>query len=119
MPYVWPYKVYICHKKTPKPHAERHKKTTEASMENYLDELILQARLDIERAQSRLTMLSALKESMSVNETNVSVSEASRLIGISEQSIRLWLKAGKIKGHLVGGSYRIDMDSIKEVLKGN
>ena len=88
-------------------------------MENYLEELISQARLDIEQAQKRLEMLNALKDSMLENEATVSVGKASQLIGISEQSIRLWLKSGKIKGHLVGGSYRIDMDSIKEVLKGN
>ena len=53
------------------------------------------------------------------NEATVSVGKASQLIGISEQSIRLWLKSGKIKGRRVGKTYRIDMDSIKEVLKGN
>ena len=88
-------------------------------MENYLDELISQARLDIEHAQKRLEMLNALKDSMLENEATVSVGKASQLIGISEQSIRLWLKLGKIKGRRVGKTYRIDMDSIKEVLKGN
>lgn len=88
-------------------------------MENYLDELISQARLDIEHAQKRLEMLNALKDSMFENEATVSVGKASQLIGISEQSIRLWLKSGKIKGRRVGKTYRIDMDSIKEVLKGN
>lgn len=88
-------------------------------MENYLDELISQARLDIEHAQKRLEMLNALKDSMLENEATVSVGKASQLIGISEQSIRLWLKSGKIKGRRVGKNYRIDMDSIKEVLKGN
>ena len=88
-------------------------------MENYLDELISQARLDIEHAQKRLEMLNELKDSMLENEATVSVGKASQLIGISEQSIRLWLKSGKIKGHRVGKTYRIDMDSIKEVLKGN
>lgn len=88
-------------------------------MENYLDELISQARLDIEQAQKRLEMLNALKDSMLENEATVSVGKASQLIGISEQSIRLWLKSGKIKGRRVGKNYRIDMDSIKEVLKGN
>ncbi len=88
-------------------------------MENYLEELISQARLDIEQAQKRLEMLNALKDSMLENEATVSVSKASQLIGISEQSIRLWLKSGKIKGRRVGKNYKIDMDSIKEVLKGN
>lgn len=88
-------------------------------MENYLDELISQARLDIEQAQKRLEMLNALKDSMLENEATVSVGKASQLIGISEQSIRLWLKSGKIKGRRVGKNYKIDMDSIKEVLKGN
>lgn len=88
-------------------------------MENYLEELISQARLDIEHAQKRLEMLNALKDSMLENEATVSVGKASQLIGISEQSIRLWLKLGKIKGRRVGKTYRIDMDSIKEVLKGN
>ena len=88
-------------------------------MENYLDKLISQARLDIEQAQKRLEMLNALKDSMLENEATVSVGKASQLIGISEQSIRLWLKSGKIKGRRVGKNYRIDMDSIKEVLKGN
>ena len=88
-------------------------------MENYLEELISQARLDIEHAQKRLEMLNALKDSMLENEDTVSVGKASQLIGISEQSIRLWLKLGKIKGRRVGKTYRIDMDSIKEVLKGN
>lgn len=88
-------------------------------MENYLEELISQARLDIEQAQKRLEMLNALKDSMLENEATVSVGKASQLIGISEQSIRLWLKSGKIKGRRVGKNYRIDMDSIKEVLKGN
>ena len=88
-------------------------------MENYLDELISQARLDIEQAQKRLEMLNALKDSMLENEATISVGKASQLIGISEQSIRLWLKSGKIKGRRVGKNYRIDMDSIKEVLKGN
>ena len=88
-------------------------------MENYLDELISQARLDIEQAQKRLEMLNALKDSMLENEATVSVGKASQLIGISEQSIRLWLKSGKIKGRHIGKNYRIDMDSIKEVLKGN
>ena len=88
-------------------------------MENYLDELISQARLDIKHAQKRLEMLNALKDSMLENEATVSVGKASQLIGISEQSIRLWLKLGKIKGRRVGKTYRIDMDSIKEVLKGN
>lgn len=88
-------------------------------MENYLEELISQARLDIEHAQKRLEMLNALKDSMLENEATVSVGKASQLIGISEQSIRLWLKSGKIKGRRVGKNYRIDMDSIKEVLKGN
>ena len=88
-------------------------------MENYLEELISQARLDIEQAQKRLEMLNALKNSMLENEATVSVGKASQLIGISEQSIRLWLKSGKIKGRRVGKNYRIDMDSIKEVLKGN
>ena len=88
-------------------------------MENYLDELISQARLDLEHAQKRLEMLNALKDSMLENEATVSVGKASQLIGISEQSIRLWLKSGKIKGRRVGKTYRIDMDSIKEVLKGN
>ena len=64
-------------------------------------------------------MLNALKDSMLENEATVSVGKASQLIGISEQSIRLWLKSGKIKGRRVGKNYRIDMDSIKEVLKGN
>lgn len=88
-------------------------------MENYLEELISQARLDIEQAQKRLEMLNALKDSMLENEATVSVGKASQLIGISEQSIRLWLKSGKIKGRRVGKNYKIDMDSIKEVLKGN
>lgn len=88
-------------------------------MENYLEELISQARLDIEHAQKRLEMLNALKDSMLENEATVSVGKASQLIGISEQSIRLWLKSGKIKGRRVGKNYKIDMDSIKEVLKGN
>ena len=88
-------------------------------MEKYLEELISQARLDIEHAQKRLEMLNALKDSMLENEATVSVGKASQLIGISEQSIRLWLKSGKIKGRRVGKNYRIDMDSIKEVLKGN
>ena len=88
-------------------------------MENYLDELISQARLDIEQAQKRLEMLNALKDSMLENEATVSVGKASQLIGISEQSIRLWLKLGTIKGRRVGKTYKIDMDSIKEVLKGN
>ena len=88
-------------------------------MENYLEELISQARLDIEQAQKRLEMLNALKDSMLENEATVSVGKASQLIGISEQSIRLWLKSGKIKGRRVGKNYRIDLDSIKEVLKGN
>ena len=88
-------------------------------MENYLEELISQARLDIEQAQKRLEMLNALKDSMLENEATVSVGKASQLIGISEQSIRLWLKSGKIKVRRVGKTYRIDMDSIKEVLKGN
>ena len=88
-------------------------------MENYLEELISQARLDIEQAQKRLEMLNALKDSMLENEATVSVGKASQLIGISEQSIRLWLKSGKIKGRRVGKNYRIDMESIKEVLKGN
>ena len=88
-------------------------------MENYLEELISQARLDIEHAQKRLEMLNALKDSMLENEATISVSKASQLIGISEQSIRLWLKSGKRKGRRVGKTYRTDMDSKKEVLKGN
>ena len=88
-------------------------------MENYLDELISQARLDIEHAQKRLEMLNALKDSMLENEATVSVSKASQLIGISEQSIRLWLKLGKIKRRDLRKTCSIDMDSIKDVLKGN
>ena len=75
-------------------------------MENYLEELISQARLDIEHAQKRLEMLNALKDSMLENEATVSVGKASQLIGISEQSIRLWLKSGKIKGRRVGKECR-------------
>ena len=88
-------------------------------MENYLDELIVQAMQDIKEAQRRLDVLTMIKEQLASKETSVSVKEASQMIGISEQSIRLWLRSGKIKGHLVGGSYKIDMDSIKEVLAGN
>ena len=88
-------------------------------MENYLDELISQARLDIKHAQKRLEMLNALKDSMLENEATVSVGKASQLIGISEQSIRLWLKSGKIKGRRVGKAYRFERESIKEEQKGN
>ena len=51
-------------------------------MENYLEELISQARLDIEQAQKRLEMLNALKDSMLENEATVSVGKASQLIGL-------------------------------------
>ena len=74
----------------------------------------------IEASPESLTINRNLcNESLQHQETSVSVKEASQMIGISEQSIRLWLRSGKIKGHLVGGSYKIDMDSIKEVLAGN
>ena len=40
------------------------------------------------------------------------------MLGISEQSIRLWLRSGKLRGRRVGCSYMIDIDSIKEALAG-
>ena len=88
-------------------------------MEDYLDELIMQAKQDIKEAQRRLDVLLAMKERLISNDTTVSVREASQMIGISERAVREWLKSGKLVGRRIGRNYAVDMDSIKEVLKGN
>lgn len=88
-------------------------------MENYLDDLIAQAKLDIERAQKRLETLTLMRRQMSVADNTVSVKEASELIGICDKSVIAWIGSGRLKGHRVGKSYRIDRDSIKEALAGN
>lgn len=88
-------------------------------MEDYLDELIMQAKQDIKEAQRRLDVLLAMKERLISNDITVSVREASQMIGISERAVREWLKSGKLVGRRIGRNYAVDMDSIKEVLKGN
>lgn len=87
-------------------------------MEEYIDELIMQAKQDIKEAQRRLNVLTEMKDRLTIKDNTVSVRKASQMIGISEQSIRLWLKSGKLKGRRVGCSYAIDIDSIKEALAG-
>lgn len=87
-------------------------------MEDYIDDLIIQAKEDIKKAQKRLETLNMMKSQISISNKTTTVKEASRMLGISEQSIRLWLKSGKLRGHRVGCSYMIDIDSIKEVLAG-
>ena len=88
-------------------------------MEDYLNELISQARQDIKEAQRRLDVLTEMKEQLVSKKTSVSVREASQMIGISERAVREWLKSGKIVGRRIGKNYAVEMDSIKEVLAGN
>ena len=86
-------------------------------MEEYIDDLIAQTKEDIKKAQKRLETLNMMKSQISISNKTTTVREASRMLGISEQSIRLWLRSGKLRGR-VGCSYMIDIDSIKEALAG-
>lgn len=87
-------------------------------MEEYIDDLIAQTKEDIKKAQKRLETLNMMKSQISISNKTTTVREASRMLGISEQSIRLWLRLGKLRGRRVGCSYMIDIDSIKEALAG-
>ena len=87
-------------------------------MEEYIDDLITQTKEDIKKAQKRLETLNMMKSQISISNKTTTVREASRMLGISEQSIRLWLRSGKLRGRRVGCAYMIDIDSIKEALAG-
>ena len=87
-------------------------------MEEYIDDLITQTKEDIKKAQKRLETLNMMKSQISISNKTTTVREASRMLGISEQSIRLWLRSGKLRGRRVGCSYMIDIDSRKEALAG-
>ena len=60
-------------------------------MEEYIDDLITQTKEDIKKAQKRLETLNMMKSQISISNKTTTVREASRMLGISEQSIRLWL----------------------------
>ena len=85
-------------------------------MEDYIDELIIQAMQDVREAEKRLKMLSSMKKIVSKNSGTLTVKEASRMLAMSERSVRALLRSGKLKGHRVGKSYLVDVDSVKEVL---
>lgn len=87
-------------------------------MEEYIDELIMQAKQDIKEAQRRLNVLTEMKGCLTIKGNTVSVRKASQMIGISERSTREWLRIGKLKGQRIGKYYAVDVDSIKEALAG-
>ena len=58
-------------------------------MEEYIDDLITQTKEDIKKAQKRLETLNMIKSQISISNKTTTVREASRMLGISEQSIRL------------------------------
>ncbi len=54
-----------------------------------------------------------------MGETFYSVAEAAALIGVSEFTIRRWLKDGRLSGKRVGKFWRINKESVTDVLPEN
>jgi len=48
----------------------------------------------------------------------ITVREAAERLLVHPHTIRRWLKEGKIKGWKVGGRYRIDPESLQQIVKG-
>ena len=42
--------------------------------------------------------------------------EAAKLLGVTSQAVRLWIREGRIAYVKVGGYYRIDEDTVKDIL---
>jgi excisionase family DNA binding protein len=47
--------------------------------------------------------------------TDLDIPETARLLGVSERTIRRWLRAGRLTGYRVGGRIRIARSAVREV----
>jgi excisionase family DNA binding protein len=51
----------------------------------------------------------------------LTVAEAAERLRVHVQTVRLWIKEGKLEGHLIGGTktgYRIPESEVERILKG-
>lgn len=76
------------------------------------DELIANAEKDLESAKQRLELLRQLKASYEASEF-VSAKEAAERLGISVQSVIIWLENGRLKGRKPGKKWLVSVDSIR------
>jgi excisionase family DNA binding protein len=47
--------------------------------------------------------------------TDLDIPETARLLGVSERTIRRWLRAGRLTGYRIGGRIRIARSAVREV----
>ncbi|MCH8290531.1 helix-turn-helix domain-containing protein [Candidatus Poribacteria bacterium] len=47
----------------------------------------------------------------------ISAQEAAKILNVHPQTIRRWMRGEKLSGWIVGGRYRINPDSIRNVIK--
>lgn len=51
------------------------------------------------------------------DETLLSVTRISKLLGVSQETVRRWIRAGKLKPHAPTAHYKIRCDELKFFLK--
>lgn len=80
-----------------------------------------------EKKRSRLydiireTVLEVLQDVVPLGPTEeklLSTSEAAFIAGVTETTIRRWIKGRKVKGYKVGRTYRVESDELQRYLKG-
>jgi len=54
---------------------------------------------------------------MKDNKTWLSIAKAADLIGYSDQTLRNWIKSGKITAYRIGRSWRINRDDLAQMLE--
>lgn len=81
-----------------------------------LDELIAQAKADVENAQKRLAILTQMKKDMATG-AHVSTEEAARQLGQGVRTIPIWCMNGKLEGKKVGRRWLVSQESINRMLE--
>lgn len=81
-----------------------------------LDELIAQAKADVESAQKRLSILTQMKKDMAAG-AHVSTEEAARQLGQKVRTIPVWCTNGKLEGKKVGRRWLVSQASIDKILE--
>jgi excisionase family DNA binding protein len=54
-----------------------------------------------------------------MEERNLSLSEVAGLLGVSERTVRRWIKAGNLRAYKPGRDYRIPASAVRELVEGS